>query len=320
VAFDFHDYAFAPLLIATAILAIDRRRWSVFWPAAIALLFVKEDLIPLLIVLGIYLWLQGERRRGVTLAVLSTVAFAVVVDLVIPSLSESGAFIYTSTYEGVWREPWSIVERLVTPVTKVRTAALWVAPFLLLPLFSPLTVLLVPFVLSRFLSDSPTHWGTTFHYAAPLAPIVAMAAADGLARLGRRCNLHERAATAVCVGCVLVSAIVPGQQPIWDLFEREHYTLRPHHLVGRTVIAAIPDTASVVAQSALLPHLSRRRDLHLLDASAPDADWVIASEHVDPWPLRDFAEVRSLLQQRIERGYRIAVEANGWICLQRLRP
>jgi len=76
----------------------------------------------------------------------------------------------------------------------------------------------------RFLSGSPTHWGTVFHYSAPLAPIVAMSAADGLARIAHQ--LKEGAANLLVVlaaaACVLLSAVLPGRQPLWRVFAPSH--------------------------------------------------------------------------------------------------
>src|SRR3954469_13547543 len=39
--FDFHEYAFAPLVVGLAILAIDEERWPLFWGMAIALIAIK---------------------------------------------------------------------------------------------------------------------------------------------------------------------------------------------------------------------------------------------------------------------------------------
>ena len=47
-AFDVHEMAFAPLIIATAIYAMDRGRWTLFFTCAVLLTVVKEDLIPIL--------------------------------------------------------------------------------------------------------------------------------------------------------------------------------------------------------------------------------------------------------------------------------
>jgi uncharacterized membrane protein len=42
---DFHEMALAPLLVATAILAMDRRNWTLLWTVCVLLMLVKEDLI-----------------------------------------------------------------------------------------------------------------------------------------------------------------------------------------------------------------------------------------------------------------------------------
>ena len=73
---------------------------------------------------------------------------------------------------------------LVSPPGKLRTMLIWLAPFAFMPLRSPFALLLIPVALARLLSSSPTHWGAAGHYSAPLAPILAMSASDGLARLG----------------------------------------------------------------------------------------------------------------------------------------
>lgn len=127
-AFDVHEMAFSPLVIAAAMLAVDRQKWVLFWVLAAMMLLIKEDHIPLVGAFGIYLLIRSERRRGV-IAMATSVAAAVVV------------------------------------VGK---------------------------------SDSPNHWGTVCHYSAPLAPIVAMGAADGLARVAR--HLNEPAAQRLVTG------------------------------------------------------------------------------------------------------------------------
>lgn len=100
----------------------------------------------------------------------------------------------------------------MTPSIKLMTVLLWLAPFAFLPLASPLLLLALPFALTRFLSDSPFHWGPAFHYSAPLAPVLALAAADGLARLQRhiqnaRRTRRGRGAYAAGVASASVSAV-----------------------------------------------------------------------------------------------------------------
>jgi hypothetical protein len=176
---------------------------------------------------------------------------------------------------------------LVTPAIKIETVMLWFAPCLLLSLASPLAILVVPFALSRFLSDSPNHWGTVFHSPAPLAPIVAMSAADGLARVAR--HFDERGArrlmAAAAAASVVLSAVLPGRQPLWRVFAPSHYAAAESAIVGRALLKMIPADASVVAQAVVVPHLTLRDRIYVLDERAPDADYVIASESLSPWPL-----------------------------------
>ena len=73
--------------------------------------------------------------------------------------------------------------------------------------------------------------------------------------------------------------------------------------------------ASVVAQAAVVPHLSQRRSIFVLDARAPDADYVIAASMLSPWPAANFDELQTLLEERRTRGYTVVFEGNGWTVL-----
>lgn len=319
-AFDVHEIAFAPLLIGTALLAMDRRWWTLFWIAAGVLALVKEDLLPLLAIMGLYLIWVGERRRGAVLVAASATGFVLVVRIVIPALSDAGAYQHAGSYGWIAERPWLLPLQLVSPPAKLETMLMWLAPFALLPLASPLGLLAVPIALTRLLSPSPTHWGTSFHYSAPLAPILAMSAADALAGIASRrptIASGRRLTWIVSGACVVLSLILPGNQPFWDLLDPQDYTLTAVHRSGHAVVRSIPDGASVVAQSPVVPHLSRRQAIHVLRPGAPDADFVVACPALDPYPNASAEEVRTLVEERRARGYRAVLERDGWIVLQR---
>lgn len=319
MAFDVHETAFAPLAIATVILAMDRKRWTLFWVSVVAMLMIKEDHIPLLTGLGIYLLIQGERRRAIIAIAGSVAVFAAIIGVIVPAFNDTDAYGYTSAYATVLARPWLIPISLVTPAVKVQTALLWFAPFGFLSLASPLAILAVPFALTRFLSESPNHWGTVFHYSAPLAPIVAMSAADGLARLARHFSDAgaRRLTVTAAAGSVLLCAVLPGRQPLWRIFAMDHYAATDSAEVGRIVLQTIPEGASIVAQSAIVPHLSSRDRIYMLDSGAPDADYVIGCDALNPWPAADVDQLRALIEQREASGYIVAVKRDGWIVLRR---
>jgi uncharacterized membrane protein len=319
-AFDVHEFAFAPLFIATAILLIDRRRWGWFWCVALLVALVKEDLVPVVSFFGVYLFATGERRRGAVLAVAAGVGFVFVVGFLIPWFAGAPQFGYTSAYGDAIARPWTIPAKLVSPPVKLGTAVMWLAPFGFLPLGSPLSMILVPLVLVRFLSSSPTHWGTSFHYGAPLAPILAMSAGDALARLRRwidQPRTRTRVTTGLAWACVIIAAILPGHQEHWRLTRPSVYRFTAFDRTGNQAVALVPPAASVVAQAAILPHLSERQSAFVLTPEAPDGDFVVAAIDLSAWPLPDAAAIGRLIEERRARGYTTVFAQDGWTVLRR---
>ena len=315
---DVHEMAFAPVVIACAVLALDAKRWGWLWVSCVVLVCVKEDLIPLVAAIGAYVYMQGHRRHGIALMVFGLTAFLVVVNLVIPSFS--GGWGAGEAYRAVIDRPWTALAVMTTPPQKLLTVVYWLAPFCFLSLRSPLVFLVIPIALERLLSSLSTHWGWNGHYTAPLAPLLAMSAGDGLSRLIRaRSADHARwsglPALIVALSVVL-SLVVPGHQPILRLFKPGHY----HVVAGRgtpaRALASVPSDASVVTQGGLLPHLSQRAEIHVLDADAPDADYVIVSMDLNAWPLSGPGQMADLIKGRRSRGYVVVFDEAGWIVLR----
>jgi uncharacterized membrane protein len=317
---DVHELAAAPLLIAIVILAIDRRAYGLMWGACITLMFVKEDLIPFVSGVGLYLIYLGERRIGALLFVGSLAGFAAVMRVIIPWFGEGTTWRYTSAYQSAFDRPWAVPLLLFTPAGKLLTVLYWLAPFAFLPLYSPISALLLPVALERLLSDNSIHWGHGFHYSAPLAPILTMAAGDALSRLVKHVtdpHARKRLLTVVPAVCLAVSIFLPGHQPLLRAMNPKHYEPLPTDDTARRALSLIPPTASVVAQASVAPHLTQRERIFVLRAEAPEADFVIASEDLDPWPTTGVDEIRRLMEDRKRRGYSTALAADGWIVLKR---
>jgi uncharacterized membrane protein len=323
VASDFHEIAFAPVVIATVIYAIDRRKWLLLAVASLVLTAVKEDLIPVLTFAGLYMMGRGDRAKGLALVAWSLAAFAAIVGLMIPALNGSGQYAYAGTYDDIVARPWTALATLVSPPVKLETAFLWLAPFCFLPLRSPLIVLLIPLALVRFLSETPTHWGTSFHYSASVAPIVAMSAGDGLARLVGGMRAAERGQRRV-IGylagtSVMLCSLLPGHLHLWRLLSPSYYEMAPGDRTGYRALEAIPADASVVAQTAIVPHLSQRKQLYLLDSRALDGDYLVACARLSAWPANSFTELAAIIEQRRGRGDGVVFDEDGWLVLRRNR-
>lgn len=317
-AFDFHELAFAPLLIASAMLFYRRRRFGALVVTLVLLCLVKEDMFAVCFGIGVLMALDGRVWMGAAIASSAVVGFLVVVSVVIPNFNSAHAYAYAGAFPDL-ASPLSTMRSAFTPPTKIYTALLWLAPFAFLPVASRQIVVFAALAATRLLSTSANHWGPAFHYSAPMAPVVASAAIDTLRRL--RLELRPRWHTSAIVTAVLLSSLfLPGNQPLWDLFKARHYRSTASTRAAREALASIPADASVVAQDAIVPHLSRRPEIYLLREGAPSTDFVALLRGYSFWPNASREELERLERRYRDEGYRVVYDNEGWLVLSHPSP
>src|SRR5690606_18900421 len=158
----------------------ERYRAVVLWSAA--LILVEEDMGVTVAAIGVALWLAGERRRGLVLALVGAVALVLVVWVIIPAFNAGGAYDYTENLggeAGLWQSLVTEWDR------KLATLALTFAVTGFAALWSPWAVVAAPTFVWRFLGDVHWYWGTEWHYSVVLMPIVFVAMIQALERRPR---------------------------------------------------------------------------------------------------------------------------------------
>jgi len=201
VAFDFHEVAFAPMLTMIAIERFQAGRLRSALIALAFLLLVKEDMG--LFIAGLGVWLVLTRDRMVPrqylvalgMIVVGVCWTAVATYLFIPAFGGMGDYYWAydnlgknvpGVVQHVATHPRSSLETLIKPARKLRTYRDLLAPFLFLPLLSPIVIAIIPLLLERMLGAKfPNWWGTGFQYNAYLIIPLVCAAVDGAARLDR---------------------------------------------------------------------------------------------------------------------------------------
>ena len=194
VDFDFHEVAFAVPVLAAAIDALDRRsdRGLVLWAGV--LLLIREDMGAVVMVLGLLRMLHRPRWLGAALLAVGAVVLVVVTQVVIPSLSAKGQFVYW-TFDALGPDAWSalrtvvtdpllVAREFVTPSVKLQTLALLFLPLALLPLGSPYVLVAAPLLAQRFLNSREALWTDDFHYNAPVWIVLVLAMVDAGGRWG----------------------------------------------------------------------------------------------------------------------------------------
>jgi hypothetical protein len=206
-------------------------------------------------------------------------------------------------------------------------------------LLDPVSLLLgLPLLAANVLSNYPAQYSGTYHYSAPVAPYLVLAAIGGTAKLVG--NLNSRFETRA------LSARIPGRigqevskhtftyvvAPVFLLALGYHllagYTplggafrwpeVSAHNQLFARFAAQIPPDAVVSTTSSLNPHLSHRRVLYRY-LNVKDADYVLldVSESEERNPI-DFRVAYNGLVN--DKTFGVLDAADGYVLLKRGAP
>ncbi|MEP6979016.1 MAG: DUF2079 domain-containing protein, partial [Thermoleophilia bacterium] len=328
--FDFHELAFAAPIVSFALYATVTRRWGLLWAMALLGCLTREDVTLAFVGLGLYLLLQRRFRLGGALIAANFVWFIVAVKLVIPALADRAyqQWYYTRLGDGpgeaavhVVLHPIDTIRLFFTPHEKLRALFNLFAPWLALPLGSPLLVAMLPPLAARFLSDKPSHWAPQgFHYSLVLAPMLAFAAVDACARLSRLAGAPERVVAGGIATAVLAAGLFFSFVRLKPLDELRRYGSPEVAASIRSCLRTIPPNSSVSATSALVPHLSHRRAIYQLDRRpVPGTRFLALDTQTWIYPLT-FAAVGRIVERALAGGYGVPCSTERTVVLERGAP
>lgn len=323
IAFDFHEMAFTPVL---SMLMLERhdagRRWQCA-AAAGALLLVKEDMGLLVAGFGIYLLTRhGERRQAAVFVAAGLVWTWLAARVLIPAFG--GDADYYWAYGALGRDlphaaahalthPWVALKLLVTPDIKATTMLWLVAPLLLVPLASPITLSVLPLLAERMLSSKfGNWWEPKFHYNVALAALLIAAGVDGAVRL-RRLRLDLIWPVAALVATV---AVVP-HFAFERFFDPVFYRRDAHAQAAAEAITAVPSGVLVEAANSVGPRLSGRARVLLWDNRPRWAPWVVADVGRPTFPFGSLQSQRDRVRLLLDSGYTVVRRADGYVVLNR---
>lgn len=340
VQFEFHEVAFAPLLISLAILLADRQRWRWFWLSIGLLLLVKEDLSLLVVAFGIWRLTLGDWRRALVLVAVGAGWFELTTQVLIPHFASSGRYGFWSYTQlgptapsALWtaiRSPWKVLSVALSPSQKLHTLAALFGAFVFLSLGSRLVILTVPLLGERFLSTNPVLWSTHDHYSLPIAPVLAMAAAAGLANLagalapaGRRRIVLGLASLSLLINVLITEAVTRDSSPA-TLTSRGFYHPPAWAAGARAALAQVPAGASLATVATVLPHASHRNVLAVIDpASIGVGQYLVANVvQIDCCDLvgnRDYQQLGAVIDQQLP-GLTPVFFRDGWLVARRPAP
>ncbi|HXU03793.1 MAG TPA: DUF2079 domain-containing protein [Polyangia bacterium] len=316
--YDFHYLPFAPFFLWTTLALLDARRdrWAAV--AIVLTLANREDMSALLVVVGLFLLLTGDRpRAGVVVAAIGAVYFVVVKFIVMPRFL-GGATAYVHQYKdlvpagehgfaGVLETVLGNPGYTATTVLH-KDKALYLlqimAPLAFFPWRRPIGLLCsVPgFFFTMLATQYPwltrlgfqyTAYWTSFLFLAVVANLrwlnqVEHAAPDpaGAAQVRSSRRAWKVAmAVATLVTCYQLGPVFQ-QHTSWAGFLPLHVDLndsdRLRHANLEALIDQIPPDASVAASEMLVAQVSSRKNAYTLLHGHYDADYILARSSPAP--------------------------------------
>jgi len=287
----------AVFFIALALYGLVSHRRRLLILGLLSALLFKESVAVVVVAVALYLLFRKEWKVGGGLLLLGGLWLVLVPLVVIPYFAggKLGIGYYPQlayyahgkgTLKGIWQTLWHdplqvVREMLAAPKLRGLGRVLLPTGFLvfLAPWISALSIPSLGYMLMSTDRDMSTfrNW-----YPAILLPIWFVAVAEGLRRLERR-----RRVWAV-IYLLLMSGLtfwLYSPTPLGQNSQPHRFVVTQHDQIAEAALSLIPAEASVSAQTALVPHLSRREEIYLFPLQTAKAQYLALDTQGHLYPL-----------------------------------
>ena len=288
--FHFHEVALAPLFLLLTLHCLETNRLPLFWSFLVLSVLIKED-IPLTgVAIGLYLLAQRRYKLGLAVTAACTVAFFVIVEVLIPAFGSGDYNLIAGRFGDVvapgsqglagvvetgLTNPVYVLVYILSNSHKLAYLGYLFVPVLLLPLLAGRAWLVIlPALATALLSSFQGQFDIGNQYSAVAIPLVFFLAAKGLREVPR---VHYVSLAVALLASSLLMNYQYGALPPAELFATGRSIVQaPTPFQGRLheMLEQIPPGASVAATGTFVPHLSARDTVKMLPG-ANEADVVM---------------------------------------------
>ncbi len=307
--------AFVPLLCATLVYALDRRRWTMSIVTALLLACTKEDQFVVLAANGLLFaaTARGDaqaKRIGLTIFGLAVAMSVVYFGVVRPALNphvpyESLRFFdWTGTQNGGRDSVWVVL------LARLRYVLIILGPLAFLPCISRYGLFLIPGFIEILSSHQPVTVIPGAHYSALLTGYALAGFVDGASRLNaRKPRLVKGLVAAAAAASVCVAIFASPMEYWYYLYRRPNV----HDALLEETLRRLPLNADVGAEDEIFAHLG-------LDPRASvnfnAQQWFVydRTHYSRRWHEIDEPAVRSAIGRR---AYVVTSDRDGIVLLKR---
>ena len=264
---NFHPDSFLALFIPMTLYAAFTQKWKLFAASVLLSVLVKEDVLLVMVPIGLFVAWRFDRRRGLIAALASVVVTIL------------GMFVMMRHLIGVptrngWRIPFGgvsgfIKETFTNPTNVMNHLKSEDRPMYLFKMMAPfaglffaapsVALLAVPVLVSNVVSTFWYQHQIEYHYSIVVVPLLLIATLVVIAKLNKQ---WRPIAMALTVMCSLVTFVAWGIHPLATNPRAALTAGSPFAQSGLEIIKGIPDDAVVSAYDPLTAHLGHRRQIY----------------------------------------------------------
>ena len=367
---DFHTVTITAPLFLLALDALDTGKTFLFLLASLLCLIAREDTAIIVIALALYaaVFYPRLRRPALVLAGVSLVYLYLATRVIMPYYNglAGPTYLYRYTHfganvremaENVFTQPQLYWNWFRQPDISAYLGGLLATGGLVALAAPEILAIILPMVMLNTLANTgwPSSGGA--HYSVALVPFLVVAAAVGLARLGRwttaaigrwgqkgqHSTLEQRPlphssnlsllpaflaaslpvrspATLFIILALAVALLFQIEQGVAPFSRRWSWpVLDMHDRVGAKILELVPAEVPVSAQSALYPHLSHRQGIYQFPTIA-DAEYIVLDVTNRPAPLDYPGYFQNVRLALINPRFGPLAAGDGYLLLQRGAP
>ena len=264
---NFHPDSFLGLFLPLALYAMYAKKWPLYWCAVVGALLVKEDVLLVMVPLGLFVAWRFDKKRGLLTVVASVTATVL------------GMFVLMRSLIGVptrnaWRIPFGgfsgFFRELFTNPTEVGRYLLsddrplylfqMAAPFAALFVLSPwMTLVSVPVIASNIVSTFWYQHSIQYHYSLVAVPALLCATVFGVRAVAKKWRGIVMSAVVVCT---IATSVLWGQHSLAVTPRKVLSADAPVAVAAREIVKEIPDDAVVSAFDPLVTFLAHRKEIY----------------------------------------------------------
>ena len=313
---DFHEMAFVPLLSATLVYALDRRRWAMSVVVTLLLCCTKEDQFVVLAANGLLFaaTARGDVRAKRTGWVISGLAIAMSVayfGVVRHALNPQVPYLSLGffNWSGTHVPAQDVAGAILFP--RMQYVLIILAPLAFLPCISRYGLFLIPGLVEILGAHQPVTIMPGAHYSALLTGYALVAFVDGGSRLAaQKPHLLRGLVFAAAAASIWVEIFASPMEYWYYLYRRP----TAHDALLEDTLRQLPPHADVGAEDDVFAHLG-------LDPNASidfaNQQWFVydRAHYSQQWAQIDEPAVRRALARR---AYVVTSDRDGILVLKRL--